>query len=265
MREARIELTRHPIKLGRMLPRQDNPLENIGLPFEGIIQAKREAEKFASEFVKAPNGTLFWTMASNKPRTQEAAWIFERELASLVKTRPDIAVIDLEGQMPATSFRARIEEEKMPDGTDRKIVLINGPVHPALGENFPTSPSVMSLYDRLDDLEAFKAWAADPGIGRSECVGVEEIGAGFSNMIERVREIGQEIGRNIVVKAFGHSGQIEAGIAAVTGLHPLEILEDAGGTLINTLEHADVMLRPNRNPLVRYRQTLYSDDNLNPD
>lgn len=234
------------------MARQDNPAEKIALPVEGLMQAQEEAVKYAEEFANAPEGAAFWALTSNIARTQEARFIFDMELGVIAKRIGDAVIIDLEGNMPDESVSERIK-----DAGNKKIILINGPVHPGLG---------MHKYDLDEWAKAEKEfgseenlisnWQNNLEIARRIGVNYEDVKHGFEDLLEDIKRTSKDIfpGREVWVKGIGHSSEIEIGLAAYAGKSVGEILEKAGGSLIKTMESAHIMIKPDGETSVGYRE-----------
>lgn len=255
-----IELTRHPEKKGEFLSRQDNPKENITLPVEGLIQAQERAKEFAEDFANAPEGTVVWALTSNAPRTHEARFIFDMELGVIAK-KIGAEIIDLQGQEPTELTKNSIEAARAPDGTKKKVVLINGPAHPGLGLHNYDLEEYTKLCEEIGSEEALiSQWAEDPVVGGrkiSERLGVtfSQVAEGYKQFLHNISSMSETLfsERPVWVKAFGHSAEIEVGLAAATGKPVKEILEKAGGSLINTMESAHIFIRPGDTQSIEYR------------
>lgn len=245
----RLDLTRHPEKSGEKLPRQDNPEKSIDLPTEGLMQAQEKAVEFAEEFANAPEGTVVWALTSNAPRTQEARYIFDMELGVIAR-KTGAEIIDLDGKMPNEYTLSQISNQ------NKKIVLINGPVHQGLGMQNYNVDEYMALAKELgSEAEVIARWESNPEISRRIGVDYSVVKQGYEQMLADIVKIQQQIlpDREVWVKAFGHSGEIEVGMATYVQRPIGEIIHDAGDSLIGTMESVHIAIRPDGTKLVEYQ------------
>ncbi|MFH0969533.1 MAG: hypothetical protein V1804_03440 [Patescibacteria group bacterium] len=250
MGETKFDLTRHPIKKGEFLPTQSNPEKNIDLPVEGIQETQKKAKEFAEEFEKAPEGTVFWALTSNAPRTQEARFIFDEELKYIAE-KSGALVIDLSGKMPDNSLAKEIEKNK-----SKKIILINGPVHSGLGIYDYNIEEYSKLMDEKGSEEkVISDWSNDPEISKKIGVDYNKVAEGFEKMLDEIENISKDIlpNREIWVKGIGHSGEIEVGLASYAKKTSAEIIEKTGGKLIETMESAHITIKPDGERKIEYR------------
>lgn len=218
------------------MARQDNPKEKISLPVEGLMQAQEEAVKYAEEFAGAPEGTVFWALTSNVPRTQEARFIFDMELGVIAKEIGDAVIIDLEGKMPDEFISGSIK-----NAGNKKIILINGPVHPGLGmHKYDLDEWIKAEKEFGSEENLISQWQNNPEIARRIGVDYEDVKRGFEDLLEDIKRTSKDIfpGREVWAKGLGHSSEIEIGLAAYAGKSVGEIIEKAGGSLIKTMESA---------------------------
>jgi hypothetical protein len=249
------DLTRHPVKKGQFLKRQDDPEKNIVLPEEGLVQAQEEARKYAEDFSQAPKGSVFWALASDVSRTQETRFIFDMEMNAVAREIGDAFVIDLNGKMPGEEVIGRIRENK-----DKKIILINGPIHPGLGQHKCDWEEYAKLEEELgSEKELISKWEYDPVIAKRVGVEYKEITEGYKKLLEDIKNISKDIfsGREVWVKGFGHCGEIEIGLAAYADKTAREIIERAGGNLLNTMESVFLTIKPDGKVLIRHRDQEY--------
>jgi hypothetical protein len=249
--ETRFDLTRHPEKKGKFLERQDNPEEKIALPVEGLIQAQNEAARFAEEFSQAPEGAVFWGLTSNVSRTQEARFIFDMELGVMAKKIGDAMIIDLNEKMPNESIMKEIKNNE-----GKKIILVNGPVHPGLGMHDYNMDEFVKLIDELGSEEKLLSkWKQDPEIAKKIGVDYEQVADGFKKLMDDIEKTKQEIfpDRELWVKGFGHSFEIEVGLATYANKTAGEILDSAGGKIIKTMESAHITIKPDGSKKIEYR------------
>ena len=239
---VQLDLHRHPIKNGEFLPTQANPEENIALPFEGLIQAQEIAAEFANEFAQAPKGTVVFGLTSNAPRTQEAGFIFDMELQAVSKKLGDnVVVLDLGGKMPDESTKAQVDQAVDEQDNKKKVILVNGPVHAGLGIRDYDVAGYESAIGELGSEEALVTeWGRDGAIGDRIGVQYEEVFQGYIRLEKDIRKIREDIfpDREMWIKAFGHSGEIEVALATWTGRNIDEIIKLAGGNVINFMENA---------------------------
>lgn len=248
---TRFDLTRHPEKKGTFLERQDNPEEKIVLPMEGLQQAQAEAVKFAEEFSRAPAGTVFWGLTSNISRTQEARFIFDMELGVLAKKIGDAVIIDLNEKMPDESIIEEIENSK-----GKKIILVNGPAHPALGMQNYNMDEYAKLTDELGSEEKLiSKWKDDPEIAKRIGVEYDKVASGFKELINEIEEAKKNLfpDRELWVKGFGHSAEIEVALATYADKSVGEVLNSAGGEIIKTMESAHIVIKSDGTKKVEYR------------
>jgi len=248
--EIKFDLTRHPEKKGTFLPKKKNPEENLDLPVEGIQQTQEKAKQFANEFLEAPEGTVFWALTSNAPRTQEARFIFDEELKYIAKKSGAI-VLDLEGKMPNEEAIAKIKENK-----DKKVVLANGPVHSGLGiQNYNIEEYLKIIDEKGSEEKVVSDWKTDPELAKRIGVEYDKVKDGFEKMLNEVEEVSKKLfpDREVWVKGIGHSGEIEIGIGAYAGKTSAEVLEAGGGKMISTMESAHITIDPDGKRKVMYR------------
>lgn len=251
MGEIKFDLTRHPIKKGEFLPTQENPEKNLDLPVEGIQETQKKAKEFADEFEKAPEGTVFWALTSNAPRTQEARFIFDEEL-KYIAGKSGAEIVDLAGQMPDESIMNKMQENK-----NKKYIFVNGPMHEGLGaQDYNMDEFVKILEEKGGSEEkVISDWSTDPEISKRLGVSYDKVGEGFKNMLDEIEKISKEnfSEREVWVKGIGHSGEIEVGLAAYAGKTSARIIEESGGKLIKTMESAYVTIKPSGERKIEYR------------
>lgn len=250
-KNIRLDFTRHPEKSGEKLPRQDNPENNIDLPTEGLMQAQEKAVEFAEEFSQAPEGTVVWAITSNAPRTHEARFIFDMELGVIAR-KTGAEIIDLNGKMPDE----QIAWQNANANKSKKIVLVNGPVHPGLGLQNYNVDEYMALAKELgSEAEVIANWESNPEISKRIGVDYEAVKQGYQRMLTDIVNIRQKVlpDREVWIKAFGHSGEIEVGIASYAQRSIGEIIHDAGDSLIGTMESAHIVIRPDGTKSVEYQ------------
>jgi hypothetical protein len=249
--ETRFDLTRHPEKKGEFLERQDNHNEKLALPIEGLVQAQEKAKIYAENFAEAPEGAVFFSLTSNVPRTQEARFIFDMELGVIAKKIGDAVIIDLKGEMPDESLA-----EKLKVAGNKKIIMINGPVHPGLGMHDYNLEEYGKLLKELGSEEkVITSWQTDPEISKRMGVEYGDVEKGFENMLEDIKKIKKELfsDKEVWIKGIGHSGEIEVGLAAYARKNADEIIEKGGGKLIGTMESAFVIIGEDGDTRVEYR------------
>lgn len=249
--ELLFELTRHPEKKGTMLERQDNPEEKNALPMEGLQQAQEKAAKFADDFFKAPEGSVYWGLTSNISRTQEARFIFDMELGVMAKKIGNAVILDLNEKMPDEKIMAELENNK-----NKKIILINGPVHPGLGMYDYNMDEYVKLIDEFGSEEKMiSEWKNNPEISKRLGVKFDDVSNGFEKIIKDISDTKKKLfsDRELWVKGFGHSAEIEVGLAAYANKEVGEVIEEAGGDLIKTMESAQVVIGADGNRRIEYR------------
>lgn len=256
---VQLDLHRHPIKSGEFLTTQANPEENIALPLEGLIQAQEAAVEFAEEFSQAPEGTVVFGLTSNAPRTQEAGFIFDMELEAISKKLGSgVVVLDLEGKMPDESTKARVDQAIDEQGNKNRVVLVNGPIHEGLGiRDYDVAGYESTIEELGSEEKLITEWSRDGAIGDRIGVQYEEVFQGYIQLEKDIRKIQADIfpDREMWVKAFGHSAEIEVALATWAGRNVDEIIKLAGGNVINFMEKARLEIDVAGDRTVQYRGT----------
>lgn len=261
--QTQIDIHRHPIKSGEFLPQQMDPAKDIALPVEGLQQAQAEAARFAEEFAAAPEGTIVWSLASTAPRTQEAQFIFDMELKTVARklkkeTGEEISIIDLHGSMPDKKIKDDIDSAVTDDGRKKKVVLINGPHTDMLGPGDYDLEQYEKLMDELGSEEELIArWPEFEEVSRRINVNYNEVADGFEKLMGSIVQAQKNLfpNRNVWVKAFGHSAEVEVALATWSKLSTQDILSLGKGGMVGFLESARVELDPEGNQSITYRDS----------
>jgi hypothetical protein len=254
---AEVDLTRHSKKFKdestERMPAQKEG-ENIDLPLDGIIETQKAAREYAEEFLKSPEGTIFWAMNSNAARTQEAKFIFDEEM-KYIAGKSGAEIIDLENKMPDESILQQVQNLE-----GKKIVLVNGPMHPGLGiQNYNMDEFRNLIKQEGSEEKVISDWANNPEVAKIIGVEYRKVKEDFDGLLKDIEDVKKKLfpNREIWVKNIGHSGEIEVGLAAITGKNSGEIIKDAGNKLIQTMESAHITIKPDGKKLVEYRDTKY--------
>lgn len=261
MRNAQIDIHRHPIKTGEFLPQQLDPTKDIDLPVEGLQQAQAEASRFAEEFAAAPEGTIVWSLASTAPRTQETQFIFDMELKTIARklkedTGEEISIIDLHGEMPDEKIKVDIESAVTDDDRKKKMVFINGPHTPMLGPRDYDIDQYEKLINELGSEEELIAkWPESDGVSRRINVNYGAVADGFEGLMGNIVQAQKNFfpDRDVWVKAFGHSAEVEVALATWSKMTTRDIISLGHGGVVGFLESARVELSPEGEQSISYR------------
>jgi hypothetical protein len=261
--QTQVDIHRHPIKSGEFLPQQKDPTIDIALPVEGLQQAQAEAARFAEEFAAAPEGTVVWSLASTAPRTQEAQFIFDMELKTIARklkeeTGEEISIIDLQGNMPDKRVKDGIDSAMTDDDQKMKVVLVNGPHTELLGPGDYNLEQYEKLMDELGSEEELIArWPEFDEVSRRINVDYGQVADGFEKLMGSIVQSQKNLfpDRNVWVKAFGHSAEVEVALATWSKLSTKDILSLGKGGMVGFLESARVELDPEGNQSITYRNS----------
>lgn len=253
---TRVDLFRHPDKKGTFLPKQSDPDQNIELPKEGLEQAHFRAVEFAKEFKQAADGTVIWALTSNAPRTQIAREIFDSELRLAAQELGDEAIVmDMAGEMPTARVKELVAKAVQANGRKKKIVLINGPVHPALGIQKYDDPAYIALSKKLGgEQNMVGQWQHDPMVSKRIGVEYDHVAEGFAKMADEVEHISTEIfpDRNVWLPAFGHSFEVEVALATWSGTTTESVVQAGGEQIIGTMQSGRLEIMPDGQRHVTY-------------
>jgi len=250
--EVEVDLMRHPEKKGTPVPTQGPEGEEGApgpLPREGIIQAQEEARKFAERIGDIPKAVVFGYV-SNQPRTAEADFILGMELQHVAKELPNSRVFDRNQDGPLEQIAARVDEK-----ADR-VIIVNSQTEPAMGMHGWNLEAVMKKLETMGESEYLAQWMGDPELQREAGLTPEEMAeemrAWVAGQVQKAKELFP--GRPVIITGFGHSWDLDVGIAALMGRKfTRETLGEMGGEQIKTMEGARIVVQPDGTGTIEYR------------
>jgi len=262
--EVEVDLMRHPEKKGTPVSTQEKVIieDEEGrkkeeskegapgpLPQEGIIQAQEEARKFAERLRDIPRAVVFGYV-SNQPRTAEADFILGMELQHVAKELPNSRVFDRNQDGTLEQIAARVDEK-----ADR-VIIINSQTEPAMGmHNWNLKPVIKRL-ETMGESEYLAQWMGNPELQKEAGLTPEEMAEEMKQWVAEQTRQARELfpGRPVIITGFGHSWDLDVGIAALMGKKfTRETLGEMGGEQIKTMEGAKIVVQPDGTGTIEYR------------